>query len=75
MPVGARSAPSWRSSDARVLKERGTAPENACLVHLNDQRVSILHPRDIDEAERTLAETRAAMEGGANHITELCDAA
>ena len=27
-----------------------------------------------DEAERTLAETRAAMESGANHITEFCDA-
>jgi hypothetical protein len=31
--------------------------------------------RDIDDAERPLAETRAAMESGANHITEICDAA
>jgi hypothetical protein len=35
----------------------------------------ILDLRDIDHPERALAETRAAMESGANHITEVCDAA
>jgi len=58
-----------------MLQERGMAHEDAYLAHLKDQGVSILNLRDIDEAERTLAETRAAMESGANHITEVCDAA
>ncbi len=51
------------------------AHEDAYLAHLKDQRVSILNLRDIDEAERTLAEIRGAMESGANHINEVCDAA
>ncbi len=37
--------------------------------------VAILYPREIDDAESALAETRAAMESGANHINEVCDAA
>ena len=51
------------------------AHEDAYLAHLKDQGVSILNLRDIDDSERGLAETRAAMERGANHITEVCDAA
>ena len=34
------------------------------------------HSQDIrPSAESALAETRAAVESGANHITKLCDAA
>jgi hypothetical protein len=51
------------------------AHENAYLVHLEAQGVAILHPQEIDDAERALAETRAAMESGANHINEVCNAA
>jgi hypothetical protein len=51
------------------------ARENAYLAHLKAQGVSILNLRDIDDADRALAETRAAMESGANHIDEVCDAA
>jgi hypothetical protein len=73
--LGARSAPTWHSPDAQVLQERGTAHGNAYLVHLETQGVAILQTRDIDDSERALAETRAAMESGANHINEVCDAA
>ena len=51
------------------------AHEDAYLAHLKDQGVSILNLRDIDDSERGLAETRAAMERGATHITEVCHAA
>ena len=42
--LGAKSAPAWHSSDARVLQERGVAHEDAYLAHLKDQRVFILNP-------------------------------
>jgi hypothetical protein len=73
--LAARSAPVWHSRDARVLQERGMEHENAYLAHLKDQGVSILNMLDIDASERALAETRAAIESDANHITEVCDAA
>ena len=73
--LGARSAPTWHSPNARVLQERGMAHEDAYLAHLKDQGVSILNLRDIDDSERGLAESRAAMERGATHITEVCHAA
>ena len=75
MSVGARSSPTWGCCDARVLQERGTAHEHAYLVHREAQGVAIPHPREIDDAESALAETRAAMESGANHINEVCYAA
>ena len=58
-----------------ALQEGGMEHGNAYLAHLKHQGVSILNLRDIDDSERALAETRAAMERGANHITGVCDAA
>jgi predicted RecB family nuclease len=68
--LGARLAPAWHSPDARVLQERGMAHENAYLAHLEAQGVSILNLRDIDDSERALAETRAAMERGVDAIAQ-----
>ena len=56
--LGARPAPAWHSPDAHVLQERGMAHEDAYLAHLEAQGVSVLNLRDIDDAERALAETR-----------------
>ena len=68
--LGARPAPAWRSPDAEVLQERGMAHENAYLAHLEAQGVSVLNLRDIDDPERALAETRAAMESGVEAIAQ-----
>ena len=68
--LGARPAPSWRSPDAEVLRERGMAHENAYLAHLEAQGVSMLNLRDIDDSEKALAETRAAMESGVEAIAQ-----
>jgi predicted RecB family nuclease len=68
--LGARSAPAWHSPDARVLQERGMAHENAYLAHLEAQGVSIVNLRDIDDSERALAATRAAMEKGVEAIAQ-----
>jgi predicted RecB family nuclease len=68
--LGAKSAPAWHSPDARVLQERGMAHENAYLAHLEAQGVPILNLRDIDDSERALAETRAAMESGVEAIAQ-----
>src|ERR1700732_4563920 len=68
--VGARSAPTWHSPDARVLQERGIAHENAYLKHLEAQGVSIVDLRDINGDERAFAETRAAMEQGVDAIAQ-----
>ena len=53
-----------------VLQERGMAHENAYLAHLEAQGVSIVNLRDIDDSERALAETRAAMERGIDAIAQ-----
>ena len=68
--LGARPAPAWRSPDAEVLQERGMAHEDAYLKHLEAQGVSVLNLRDIEDSERALAETRAAMESGAAAIAQ-----
>jgi predicted RecB family nuclease len=68
--LGARSAPTWHSPDARVLQVRGMAHEDAYLKHLEAQGVCILNLRDIDESEKALAETRAAMERGVDAIAQ-----
>ena len=68
MAIGARPAPAWHSPDAKVLQERGIAHENAYLAHLEAQGVSVLNLRDFDDAEKALAETRAAMESGVESI-------
>ena len=68
--LGARPAPAWRSPDAEVLQERGMAHEDAYLAHLEAQGVSALNLRDIEDSERALAETRAAMESGAAAIAQ-----
>jgi hypothetical protein len=48
---------------------------NAYLAHLEAQGVFILNSQNINGSERPLADTRVAMERGANHIIEVCDAA
>ena len=63
MSVGARSAPTWGWWDARALQERGTAYENAYLVHLEAQDVAIPRSREIDDAESAQAEN-ARSDGG-----------
>jgi predicted RecB family nuclease len=68
--LGARPAPAWHSPDARVLQERGMAHENAYLAHLEAQGVCIVNLRDIDDSERALAETRAAMGRGVQAIAQ-----
>ena len=68
--LGARAAPAWHSPDAQVLQERGMAHEDAYLAHLEAQKVSVLNLRDIDDPERALAETRAAMESGVEAIAQ-----
>ena len=68
--LGARPAPAWHSPDAKVLQERGMAHENAYLAHLEAQGVSVLNLRDIEDSERALAETRAAMESGVEAIAQ-----
>lgn len=44
------------------------AHEDAYLAHLEAQGMSILNLRDIEDAERALAETREAMESGVEAI-------
>jgi hypothetical protein len=68
--VGARPAPAWHSPDAWVLQQRGIAHENAYLQHLEDQGVFVTDLRDIDDDERALTETRAAMERGVDAIAQ-----
>ena len=46
------------------------AHEDAYLKHLEAQGVSVLNLRDIEDSERALAETRAAMESGAAAIAQ-----
>ena len=46
------------------------AHENAYLAHLEAQGVSVLNLRDIEDSERALAETRAAMESGVEAIAQ-----
>ena len=46
------------------------AHENAYLEHLKAQGVCVLNLRDIEDSERALAETRAAMESGAAAIAQ-----
>jgi hypothetical protein len=73
--VWARPAPGWHCSDARVLHERGRTHERCLLRAFGRPGSVVLNLRDIDDSERPLAEARAAMEIGANNITEVCDAA
>ena len=68
--LGARLAPSWRSPDAEVLRERGMAHENAYLAHLEAQGVSVLNLRNLDDPERAVAETRDAMVSGVEAIAQ-----
>jgi hypothetical protein len=68
--IGAKSAPAWHSPDAQVLQARGMAHENSYLEHLEAQGVSVLNLRNIDDSERALAETLAAMENGAAAIAQ-----
>ena len=46
------------------------AHEDAYLAHLEAQGVSVLNLRDIEDSERALAETRAAMESGVEAIAQ-----
>jgi hypothetical protein len=68
--LGARPAPAWDSPDAKVLRERGMAHENAYLAHLAAQGVSIVNLRDVEDSGKALTETRAAMESGAEAIAQ-----
>jgi predicted RecB family nuclease len=68
--TGDRSAPTWQSPDAWVLQQRGMAHEKAYLSHLEAEGVSICDLRDIDDDDRALAETVAAMERGVEAIAQ-----
>jgi hypothetical protein len=73
--VWAKPPPAWHLSDARALHEHRMMHERCLLRAFGRLGSVILNLRDIDNSERPLAETRAAMESGANLITEVCDAA
>jgi uncharacterized protein len=68
--TGSRVAPTWQSPDAWVLQQRGMEHEKAYLSHLESEGVSICDLRDIDNDEKALAETVAAMEQGVEAIAQ-----
>jgi predicted RecB family nuclease len=67
---GDRSAPIWNSPDAWVLQQRGMEHEKAYLSHLEAEGVSVFDLRDIDDDDRAVAETVAAMERGVEAIAQ-----
>ncbi len=68
--VGARSAPSWRSPDLRVLQERGRAHEDSYLRSLAADGRDFADLREIGNEEEAQALTLAAMERGAHVIAQ-----
>ena len=53
-----------------MLQQRGMAHESAYLSHLEAEGVSICDLRDIDDDDRALVETAAAMERGVDAISQ-----
>ena len=68
--TGSRSLPTWHSPDAWVLQQRGMEHEKAYIDHLAAEGVAICDLREIDNDDKALAETVAAMELGAPAIAQ-----
>jgi predicted RecB family nuclease len=68
--TGQRPAPKWHSPEAWVLQQRGMEHEKAYLSHLEAEGIPITDLREIDNDEKALAETIAAMHRGAAAIAQ-----
>lgn len=68
--VGERAAPDWNSPDAWVLQQRGMEHEEAYLRHLESAGLAVANLRELENDERALAETCAAMEKGVAVIAQ-----
>ena len=68
--TGKRPAPTWQSPDAWVLQQRGMEHEKAYLSHLESEGVAICNLEDIDDSDRAIAETNAAMQRGDDAIAQ-----
>ncbi len=71
-----RPAPTWHSPDTRVLQERGIAHEEAYILHMESQGLSIVNLRDVGNDEKAVFETIAALQKGPDVIVQgaLADA-
>ena len=67
---GTKRAPLWKNPDAWVLQERGLEHEQNYVEYLRDLGRSIVDLREIEADEHAIAETRAAMERGADVIVQ-----
>src|SRR3984885_3977131 len=68
--TGGLSAPKWHSPDAWVLQQRGMEHEKAYLSHLEAEGIAITDLREIDNDEKALGETIAAMQQGVAAIAQ-----
>jgi len=68
--VGKRSPSTWHSPDAWVLQQRGIAHEDAYILHLESQGLSIVNLRDVGNDERAVFETGAALKKGPDVIVQ-----
>ena len=68
--TGQRPAPKWHSPDAWVLQQRGMEHEKAYLSHLEADGIPITDLREIDNDEKALAKTIAAMQQGVAAIAQ-----
>jgi predicted RecB family nuclease len=68
--AGKRSAPTWHSPDAWILQQRGIAHEDAYMLHLESQGLSIVNLRDVGNDEKAVVETVAALQKGPDVIVQ-----
>ena len=67
--VGARPAPKWHSPDLWVLQKRGLEHENAYVLHLAGQGLSVVDLRAASEGE-AIREVGTAMQKGVDVIVQ-----
>jgi predicted RecB family nuclease len=67
---GSMASPTWRDPLLEVLRERGYQHEAAYLDHLRSEGRGVLELHDESDPLEALAQTRAAMDAGANVIVQ-----
>ena len=68
--AGKCPAPAWNSPDAWVLQQRGIAHENAYIQDLESLGLSMINLREVNNAEKAVADTIVALRGGADVIIQ-----
>ena len=67
---GERSAPSWNSPDAQILRERGIAHETAYVDHLRSSGLTVVNFRDLGNEEQAVNETLLALQAGVDIVVQ-----